>query len=548
MERDFQTELNNKIDAGIPIIQIISYEWRRILGFCVKAAKRKHSPREIFWWTKATGIEKWDENSEPKGLVPYNVDDEKERRIDTIIEILKWFYDTMPTKSILILENIHLFYNTMKEQGLIDQIRRAARVNPQSKKTLILAQPYPLLPTELEKDVYVMEIPLPAINQLKTVLNEVKGELENDKKIIKLEDTNLIAESGLGLTEMEAKYTYKEIAIQKMQLTKEQIPLIIERKEQIIRKSGILEYIHPKNTMNDVGGMENLKNWLNLEQKAFELEAIDFGIEPPKGVLLLGVPGCGKSLIAKSIGSLWNLPLLKFDLGKVFGGIVGESESNMRKALEMANAIAPCILWIDEIEKGISGISSSDKLDSGVTARVFGTFLTWMQEKEKPVFVVATANNIKGVPPEFLRKGRFNEIFFVDLPGAKSRKDIWEIHLKKRMRGRYDPKIFSFDTLVKESMYYSGSEIEEAVNMGLIKAYNAVREITNQDLLDSLKDIYPISKTMADVIRELRKISKIRIRNASDESPEDIPEEFSKNVPILPQEKYMSNPWVDDNN
>ncbi len=535
MERDFQTELNLKIEAGIPIIQIISYEWRRILGFCVKAAKRESSRRTIYWWNKAWKIRKWDEIK--KNLEPNET-------TDTVPEVLKWFNETMPQNSILIMEDVHLFYNTMKEL-IIDQIRIVARDNPENKKTLILAQPIPSLPVELEKDVYVMEIPLPTNNRLKTVIKEVVSELKWDESKIKDEDVSLVAEAGLGLTEIEAKYTYKEIGIEKQHLSKEEIPLIIERKEQLIKKSGILEYIHPKNSMKDVGGMENLKKWLYLQQKAFELEANEFGIEPPKGVLLLGVPGCGKSLIAKIIGADWNLPLLKFDIGKVFGGIVGESESNMRKALEISNAIAPCILWVDEIEKGLAGVSSSDKLDSGVTARVFGTLLTWMQEKEKPVFVVATANNISQIPAEFLRKGRFNEIFFVDLPGPISRKDIWEIHLKKRMKGRYDSKIFNYIELVEKSIFYSGAEIEEAVNMGLIRAYNQNREINGNDLFDSLKEIYPLSKTMADVIIKLRTWAQVRVRVADSEKVEDIPPEIGKDVPKLKQE-HMSIPWVDE--
>jgi len=264
---------------------------------------------------------------------------------------------------------------------------------------------------------------------------------------------------------------------------------------------------------------------------------------PPKGVLLLGVQGCGKSLIAKAIASEWNLPLLKFDLGKVFGGFVGESEANIRKALNIAEAVSPSILWIDEIEKGLSGVASSGMTDSGTTARVFGTMLTWMQEKEKPVFVIATANNIEQLPPELLRKGRFDEIFFVDLPGFNSRKEIWEIHLTKRLGNRrYEDVNFDLDRLSKESIGYSGAEIEEAINEALYTAYNQDREVKLDDIIKSLKNTYPLSKVMAESINNLRRWAKIRARLASEEEEESIMAPTEK-IPKLKQE--IANPFID---
>lgn len=516
MQNNFEEQFNLKIDAGIPVLQIVSYEWRRVLGFSVKASLREQSRRALFWWNKASAIKKWDE-----------IENTLKRQEDKDIPqlALKWFREGMPDNSILVMEDLHLFLRTQPEL-LIDEVRECARVHPARKKTLVISTPFPIMPPELEKDVYVMEIPLPDQGILKTVMKEVKKELEEDGRKLEIiqRDENTVAEAALGLTEIEAKNTFKEIGIVKKRLSKDEIPLIITQKEQIIRKSGILEYFHPRDKMDDVGGMENLKEWLEQQRRAFEPDAADFGIDAPKGVLLLGIPGCGKSLIAKAIGNSWNYPLLKFDLGRVFGGIVGQSEQNIRKALEVANAIAPCILWIDEIEKGLSGVKSSNELDAGVSARVFGTLLTWMQEKDTPVFVVATANDISQLPPEFLRKGRFNEIFFVDLPGHKSREEIWKIHFKRRLKGRLKGLDLDYLNLISASCFYSGSEIEEAVNTGLLEAYNKDREVETHDLLESLKNIYPLSRTMAEDIKKMRSWAEIRVRIASKERPEDFSE------------------------
>ena len=232
----------------------------------------------------------------------------------------------------------------------------------------------------------------------------------------------------------------------------------------------------------------------------------------PKGLLLVGVQGCGKSLTAKAVASQWKLPLLRFDLGKVFSGLVGSSEENIRKAIKLAESIAPCILWIDEIEKGLSGFASSNFSDAGTAARVFGTFITWLQEKTKPVFVIATANDISQLPPELLRKGRFDEIFFVDLPGSEERKEIFRIHLEKRYRS---PKHFDLDLLPNYSEGFSGAEIEQVIISALYDAFEHGRPLTTHDLVKSLQETVPLSRTMAEHISALREWSKTRARSAS---------------------------------
>jgi len=301
----------------------------------------------------------------------------------------------------------------------------------------------------------------------------------------------------------------------------------------------VLEYYPTDRSMAEVGGLDQLKDWLERRGRAFGAGARQFGLDAPKGVLLLGVQGCGKSLTAKAIAAAWQFPLLRFDLGKVFGGIVGQSEGNIRTALQVAQALAPCVLWIDEIEKGLAGMGSSDQTDGGTTARVVGTLLTWMQEKREPVFVVATANRIDMLPPELLRKGRFDEIFFVDLPTQSVRREILSIHLHRKNR---EPQGYDVEALARSSAGFSGAELEEAVREGLFDAYAEGRELRTEHIARALEKTYPLSRTMADQIEGLRKWAKVRARLASSEAPEPLPA-GKTTAPQLRQET-MRNPFI----
>lgn len=257
--------------------------------------------------------------------------------------------------------------------------------------------------------------------------------------------------------------------------------------------------------------------------------------------MLLGVQGCGKSLLAKAVAATWQFPLLRFDMGKVFGGIVGQSEGNIRTALQVAQALAPCVLWIDEIEKGLAGVGSSDQTDGGTTARVVGTLLTWMQEKREPVFVVATANRIDMLPPELLRKGRFDEIFFVDLPTRAVREEILSIHLKKKRR---EPKDFDIASLAGRSVGFSGAELEEAVREGLYDAFAEGRELHTDHVVRALDKTFPLSRTMRDQIESLRQWAKVRARLAAGQPPEPLPQEsHESSAPRLKQESSR-NPFI----
>jgi SpoVK/Ycf46/Vps4 family AAA+-type ATPase len=322
-------------------------------------------------------------------------------------------------------------------------------------------------------------------------------------------DREAIIEAALGLTADEAENAFSKCLVKARRFD---IDVILAEKEQIIRKSRVLEFHRAAEQFSDIGGLDQLKEWLRKRQAAFSRQAREFGLPESKGILLIGVPGCGKSLTAKAVSSLWKLPLLRLDMGRVFEGLVGSSEENARQAIRMAEAIAPSILWIDELEKGFAGTQSSNFSDAGTTARVFGTFVTWLQEKTSPVFVISTANNISALPPELLRKGRFDEIFFVDLPKKKEREEIFGIHLRKRRR---DPASFDLDKLAAASEGFSGSEIEQAIISALFDAFDEQRDLTTDGVLVSLRETITLSQTMEEEIHTLRQWALARARMAS---------------------------------
>jgi SpoVK/Ycf46/Vps4 family AAA+-type ATPase len=294
-------------------------------------------------------------------------------------------------------------------------------------------------------------------------------------------------------------------------LSEKDVPIILSEKEQIIRKSGMLEYYRATEAFDNVGGMAELKDWLRKRRMAFSDDARKFGLPTPKGVLLIGVQGCGKSLCAKAVASLWRVPLLRLDLGRVFSSLVGSSEQNVRQAIQIAESVAPAILWMDEIEKALAGTQSSSFSDAGTTSRVFGTFITWLQEKTAPVFVIATANSISQLPPELLRKGRFDEIFFVDLPDRSEREDIFKIHIVKRGR---DPEKFDMKKLADTSEGFSGAEIEEAVASALFDVFDTHQELTTESILQNLQATFPLSRTMKEEIENIREWAQDRARPA----------------------------------
>jgi len=522
----FEQTFLHYIKAGATLIQIISHETQRIHGVVNKTAEELE--RHWFTWNRIEGIKKWEQGE-------FINDDTDCREASSVLE--KFEEDDFEN-SLLILEDCHPDL-TENQPHIIRRLRNIA-LRKYTDRALILAQPITGLPVELEKEVQVMEMPLPTVAELKVVLASVcsRFDLEDNQ----CEQTLPVLEAALGLSIMEAELAFAKTIVEKSRITESEISLIISEKEQVIRKSGYLEYHHPQENLNDVGGLDKLKEWLNRRSNAFSESAREYGLEQPRGILLLGVPGTGKSLAAKAASNAWQFPLLRLDMGKIYGGIVGQSEQNIRGALGIAETLAPCILWIDEIEKGLSGVQSSGATDGGTTSRVLGTFLTWMQEKNKPVFVLATANDISQLPPELLRKGRVDEIFFVDLPDSQARQEILNIHLRRRDRG----ELFSEDELnhiAKEAKGYTGAELEEAVKEALFRAFDEGREINPDDVIAAIKDSYPLSKTMQEVIEATRKWAKSRAVQASSQEPEAFDEKPKENkAPRLRQE--AANPFI----
>lgn len=326
-----------------------------------------------------------------------------------------------------------------------------------------------------------------------------------------------LAKAACGLTVSEAENAFARAMVNDGVLNDDDLDVILEEKRQTIRKSGLLEFVHVDTNLSFVGGLENLKRWLDRRKNSWLAEAAAYGLPAPKGVLITGIPGCGKSLTAKAVAAAWGLPLLRMDIGRMFAGIVGSSEENMRAGIRIAEATAPCVLWIDEIEKGFAGAVSGGG-DSGTSARVFGSFLTWMQEKTQPVFVIATANNIDRLPPEFLRKGRFDEIFFVDLPTLLERVPIWRMQLQRRAAHLVSDEEF-VTRLGQLSEGYSGAEIEQAVIGALFDAYAERRALQPEDLFRALTTMVPLSVTQSEQITAIREWADVRAVAAT--APED---------------------------
>ncbi|MEN9220928.1 MAG: AAA family ATPase, partial [Thermostichus sp. BF3_bins_97] len=322
-----------------------------------------------------------------------------------------------------------------------------------------------------------------------------------------------LVKAALGLTQDEAEKVYRKAVVMHGRLSEAEVEIVLSEKKQLIRRNGILEFIEEDETIEAVGGLEELKRWLSQRSGAFTERARAYGLPQPKGMLILGVPGCGKSLIAKTTSRLWGLPLLRLDMGRVYdGSTVGKSEANLRSALRTAESLAPAILFIDELDKAFAGSAGSSDSDGGTSSRIFGSFLTWMQEKRSPVFVMATANRVDRLPGEFLRKGRFDEIFFVDLPNITERMEILEIHLKKRRR---DISRFDLRQLAMACEGFSGAEIEQVLIAAMYESFAQNREFTQLDILAATKATQPLSRTMMEQVVALREWAQQRARPAA---------------------------------
>ena len=476
---EFKDTLDTYLRARFTLIVVVTQEESRLLETIGEVCERNR------WnglsWDAAEGFQMLTGKGQgvPAARDPLTALEQIDKADDGTIFILKDFHETWANAQI-----------KRKLRNVVQRLRF-------TRKSVIVTAPTSRLPDELRDEAVVVDFPAPGTAELEAVLDQLT---QTPNVHISMTETGRekLVQAALGLTAAQASRAFSRGIISAQgKLDDRAIDLVSAEKKQIIRESEALEFYTVTETMADVGGLGVLKEWLRLRERAFSREAREYGLPWPKGIALIGIPGTGKSLTAKMIAGQWRLPLLRLDVGALFGSLVGESEERARRALRLAETLAPCLVWIDEMEKALA----HGGLDSGTSTRVFGTILTWMQEKTAPCFVIATANDIAALPPELLRKGRFDEIFFLDLPTEDERREIFSVHLRKRSRLTAD---FDLGKMAEASEGYVGAEIEQAVIDGMYLGFNGGREFSTDDILISLARQVPLSVAQRETIQMLR--------------------------------------------
>ena len=520
----YEIELENQIKSNRSLIYITTHEEHRVDDAIQAIACRRAKPWSFVFWDIA---------SPPitnSSLIkaPVNVSDQ--------LVILNWFRDLIVEKDDFCVLVLHDFYKFLSPDGSpgqaeIEAIRSLKNLVEQcntEKKCVILTAARYFMPLEFEKLVCLIDWPLPEKEIIIEKFDNLLLQVEKNPQLKKFKTNYTQSEKeevvrafqGLTLREIEMISTYFILTEDQFYARK-----IASKKKDIIKKSGILEWIDVEFDLSEVGGLDNLKGWLSKRKNAFSQRAVEYGLPiSPKGLLLIGIQGAGKSRASQAIASYWSLPLLRLDVGRIFAGVVGSSEENLRSVIKVAESVSPCIMWCDEMDKAFSNQSFSS--DSGTSSRVLGTFLVWMQEKQSAVFVVATANNIENLPPELIRKGRFDDIFFVDLPDQHEREEIWNIHLRQR---GFDAAKFDVNKLILASNGFTGAEIEAAIISAMYEGFSDnERPISTVDILKELKESVPIYITMKEKIEALRTWASQRARNASKSKISVVIEEYKK--------------------
>lgn len=479
--QSFTEQLDVLIRARYPMIYCVSFEELRVRRILQTLCTKRNA--ELITWSRTEGFVSLDGKVLDKTTAPDGA--------------LKYVEESQKTATFLFKD----YHPYLKDPGIIRKMRDLCQSLKLTRKTIVFVSPVSVIPLELTKEIALVDVPLPSRDEIGLIYDRVpQGQGSQRSECI---------EAALGLTEEEIENVFAKSYVRHSAI---RVDEILSEKKQIVQKAGILDFIPTQGNFDGVGGLENLKHWLSKRRLGFSQEARNIRLPSPKGILLVGLPGCGKSLTATCTASAWQLPLLRLDVGKVFSGLVGSSEENMRSALKTAESVSPCILWVDEIEKGLSGMGGGGSSDGGTTSRVFGTFLTWMQEKTKPVFVFATANDISGLPPELLRKGRFDEIFFLDAPQAEERLDILNIHLKKRDWTIEQFNATEFSQLTDQ---FTGAEIEQGLIDARYGAFFLGEGLGMNHLAESLRKTVPLARTMKEKIDAIRQWAKERAVPAS---------------------------------
>ena len=488
----FNDELALFLKARYPIIYINTIEEDRV-EYVIRKNIKTNLNRSIYSWDFVDG---YTNNPNNEGFAKRNPLQALE-----LVERLN-----AETPALFLLKDFNRFLTDLSISRKLRNVSRILKLQP---KTIIIIGSDLTIPRELQDLITVIQFQLPLENEITQELNRLVTSL-NIKIDSQLFETLTRACQGLSLERIR-RVLSKIIATYKT-IDDNSIAVLLSEKKQIISQTEILEYASVDEKITNLGGLDNLKSWLKKRKTAFSLQASKYGLPTPRGLLLVGIQGTGKSLAAKAIATDWQLPLLKLDVGKLFGGIVGESESRLRQMINVAETISPCILWIDEIDKAFSNTESRG--DSGTSNRVLATFISWLSEKDKPVFVIATANNIDLLPLEIIRKGRFDEIFFLNLPEKEEREEIFKIHIKE-----FRPKTwtsFDYSKLAQSSESFSGAEIRQSIIEGMYQAFYEKREFTTKDICIALNDLIPLAHLESDqMIRLQNWASSGRIRSAS---------------------------------
>lgn len=478
MSDSFPEELSLLIRSKYPLIYVVTAEEERAEKVIARVAIACQPRREVFYYDLVHG---------------FTHNEQAKNNLLQALAIAEAADAQLPT--IYIFRDLHRRLSaTRTDETIVRQLRNLFRSLRTTRKTIILLSPSLEIPPELEEQIAILNFPLPSAEEIKLA---IKTTIPQSQLRLGDNSIDLLVKACMGLTQDRILHTLARSLVKKQYINELDIDAVLKEKQQRIRQTEFLEFISPTETIDSIGGLESLKQWLIQRQRAFSDQAREFGLPNPKGMLLMGIQGTGKSLCAKAIAHLWHLPLLRLDVGRLFGSLVGQSESRTRQTIQLTEALAPCILWMDEIDKAFAGMGNNST-DSGTSQRVFGTILTWMQEKSSPVFIVATANNIHALPPELLRKGRFDEIFFINLPTDEERRQIFTVHLQ-----RFRPttlRHFDIGRLAEITIDFSGAEIEQAIIEGMYRAFHQNRDVNTEDIASAIRDTFPLASTAREQI------------------------------------------------
>jgi SpoVK/Ycf46/Vps4 family AAA+-type ATPase len=481
---NFLNEFVLLLKARYPIIYIVTNEEERI-EYLIKYCAKKYVARTYYSWDFVEGYQG---NPNDTGFAAKN----PLEALDLIDKL------TPETATLFVLKD---YDNFLKDFSIIRKLKNLSRSLKTQPKNIVIVSSEINIPDVLKEFITLIEFPLPSYSEILEELNRLTLSLQQEIEPVTI---NKIATACQGLSLERIRKVLSKVIAKYGEIDEDSPSLILQEKKQIIQQTQLLEFCLTDKSVSDLGGLDNFKDWLVLREKAFSQEATEYGLPYPKGLLLVGVQGTGKSIAAKIIAHEWNLPLLRLDFGRLFASLIGQSEERVRKMIEIAEALSPCVLWVDEIDKAFAGAQSSG--DSGTTSRVLATFITWLSEKTTPVFIVATANNIDWIPPEIVRKGRFDEIFFLNLPTREERESIFDVHLKRVRPNTLDK--FELSLLSQLSKDFSGAEIEQVIIEAMRLGFNEKREFTNEDILISIQNLIPLARTKSKELNALKEWSE----------------------------------------